>query len=228
MTERKRICIDGGHGGTDSGAVGPNGFKESTATLAVAMLLGALLAPDFDVFYTRRTDDFVSLERRAIIANDGQADAFLSIHCNSGDPGKGTGFEVYTTRGETPADAFATDIFAAYLAEFPELAARLDMSDGDPDKEADFAVLRKTRMKAILFELEFIHTYQGEAWLKDPKNQARCAKALAAGARKHFGIFQSNQKDSSLPSTVEQTVGPKVGPAIALTEELLTTLRALG
>jgi N-acetylmuramoyl-L-alanine amidase len=218
---KKIICIDAGHGGTDSGALGPNGLKESHVALAVAMMLGAILTEDFEVFYTRRTDDFISLERRAIIANDGQADAFLSIHCNSGDPGKGTGFEVYTTRGKTPADAFATDVFAAYLAEFPELAARLDMSDGDPDKEADFAVLRKTRMKAILFELEFIHTYPGEAWLKDARNQARCAKALAAGVRKHFGAA------GEITFSEEKTTGPKVGPAIALTEQLLTTLRAL-
>jgi N-acetylmuramoyl-L-alanine amidase len=70
----------------------------------------------------------------------------------------------------------------------------MDMSDGDPDKEAGFAVLRKTHMMAVLFELEFIHTAAGEAWLRNPANQSASARALAAGVRKHFGISTSNGK----------------------------------
>jgi N-acetylmuramoyl-L-alanine amidase len=152
------------------------------------MLMGAILAGDCQVNYTRRGDTFVELGLRAMMANDWQADAFISLHCNSGPPGQGTGFEVFTTVGESPSDRLATVAFEAFGAEFPRNARRMDMRDADPDKEADFAVLRRTHCPAILFELEFIHTGVGEAWLKDPHHQARCAKALAAGVRRFFGI----------------------------------------
>lgn len=188
---KPKIILDAGHGGHDSGAVGPNGLKEKDVALTVAMLLGAMLLPDFEVSYTRRDDTFVELSKRAMIANDWQADMFLSIHCNSGPAGQGTGFEVFTTVGETTSDRFATDLFQAFGVEFPGKARRVEMADGDPDKEANFAVIRLAHMRAALFELEFIHTATGESWLRSATNQAGCAKALAAGVRKHCGIIRS-------------------------------------
>lgn len=185
---KKIICLDAGHGGKDSGALGPKGEREKDVTLSVVMLLGALLTPDFTVVYTRRDDTFVELDRRATSANDAGADAFLSIHCNSGPVGSGDGYEVYTTPGLTASDAMATDLFTVYGLEFPDKRKRMDLGDGDPDKEANFAVIRRTNMRAVLFELEFIHTQVGADWLTDPHYQARCAKALAAGLRRHFGI----------------------------------------
>lgn len=191
MKRRPKLMIDAGHGGHDSGAVGPNGLRESDVALAVAMLLGAMLLGEFEINYTRRDDTFVDLGKRAMIANDWEADAFLSIHCNSGSPGKGDGFEVFTTLGDTRADDFATELFRSFGQGFPSKRRRMDMSDGDPDKEAGFAVLRKTHMMAVLFELEFIHTSAGEAWLRNPANQSGAARALAAGVRKHFGISKA-------------------------------------
>jgi N-acetylmuramoyl-L-alanine amidase len=188
MSNRPKIMIDPGHGGKDSGAVGPEGLREKDVVLAVAMLMGAQLVGDFEVNYTRRDDTFVELYTRATRANDWQAEAFVSIHCNSGPPGQGTGFEVFTTVGDSPSDLLATDVFKSFGAEFPANARRVDMRDGDVDKEADFVVLRRTHCSAILFELEFIHTQAGESWLRDAHNQARCAKALAAGVRRFFGV----------------------------------------
>jgi N-acetylmuramoyl-L-alanine amidase len=188
MSNKPRIMIDSGHGGEDSGAVGPMGLQEKAVTLSVGMLLGAILKGDCDIVHTRRDDTFIPLARRATLANDWQANAFISIHCNAGPPGHGTGFEVFTTIGQTQSDRLATEAFTAFGAEFPGSARRMDMRDGDPDKEADFAVLRLTHCPAILFELEFIHTVAGEAWLRDVKNHARCAKALAAAVRKFFGL----------------------------------------
>ena len=179
---KPKIMIDAGHGGHDSGAVGPNGLREKDVALAVAMLLGAQLVGDFEVNYTRRDDTFIELHRRAMIVNDWQADVFLSIHCNSGPPGQGSGFEVFTSIGQTPSDRFATDLFDAFGAEFPTKARRVDMRDGDPDKEAGFAVIRLTHMRAALMELEFIHTTAGENWLRSQTNQMACARALATCA----------------------------------------------
>lgn len=184
------ICIDAGHGGKDPGALGPDGLQEKDVALSVAMLLGAMLAPHFTVVYTRRDDRFIELGNRAMIANDAGADAIISIHCNSGDPGKGDGFEVFTTPGLTASDKLATDLFTAYAKEFPEKRKRMDLGDGDPDKEANFTVIRRANMRAVLFELEFIHTPAGESWLRDVRNRSRCAGALAGGILHHFGLME--------------------------------------
>lgn len=218
------ICIDAGHGGQDSGALGPNGLKEKDVALSVSMLLGGLLAADFTVVYTRRDDTFVALDRRATVANDAQAAAFLSIHCNSGDPGSGDGYEVYTTPGLTASDAMATELFAAFAAEFPEKRKRMDLSDGDPDKEANFAVIRRTRMRAALFELEFIHTSPGESWLGDARNQARCARALAAGMRKHFGMTSDQSTQSDQSAVISDQKEADLKSRILATMESLKTL----
>ena len=189
ISEPFSICLDAGHGGSDPGAVGPKGLKEKAVALSVTMLLGALLiGAGVTVHYTRQDDTFIALEKRAEIANKLKADLFLSIHCNSGPPGSGDGFEVFTTRGRTASDPFATDLFLSDADGFPEKHKRVDTADGDPDKESDFAVLRHTDMAAALFELEFIHTEEGEAWLADKANHAKMAKALFAGIMKHRGI----------------------------------------
>jgi N-acetylmuramoyl-L-alanine amidase len=203
---RKRVTIDAGHGGHDSGAMGPNGLRESDVTLSVAMLLGAMLATEFEVYYTRRDDTFVALGTRATMCNDANADAFLSIHCNAGPPGQGTGYEVFTTPGLTASDGFATDLFLAWGAEFPHASKRLDMTDGDVDKEAAFAVLRLTHCRAALFELDFIHTAAGEAMLGDRTWQMAAARALAAGVRKHFAIEESKVGKSKVEeSKIEES-----------------------
>ncbi|MCX6230190.1 MAG: N-acetylmuramoyl-L-alanine amidase [Bacteroidetes bacterium] len=79
------VVIDAGHGGHDSGALGSNS-KEKDVALAVALKLGKLIESSFSnvkVIYTRKTDEFIELYRRAQIANENHADLFISIHCNS-------------------------------------------------------------------------------------------------------------------------------------------------
>lgn len=81
----RRIVIDAGHGGHDSGTIGPGGVEEKDVALDVALRLGKILHQRLgaDVVYTRRTDKFVALEERTAIANRAHADLFLSIHANS-------------------------------------------------------------------------------------------------------------------------------------------------
>ena len=79
------LVIDAGHGGHDPGAVGATS-KEKDINLRVALAFGRLVegnCPDVKVVYTRKTDVFVTLNRRAQIANDAKADLFVSIHTNS-------------------------------------------------------------------------------------------------------------------------------------------------
>jgi N-acetylmuramoyl-L-alanine amidase len=92
-----KIVIDPGHGGHDTGTIGPNGLEEKDLVLDVGRRLGKLLQSRLgaDVVYTRKDDTFIPLETRTSIANQEQADLFVSIHANSSrDPGA-RGVETY-------------------------------------------------------------------------------------------------------------------------------------
>ncbi len=96
----RKVVIDAGHGGHDTGCLGSNA-REKHVTLAIALKLGKLIEdnyPDIKVLYTRKTDVFVELYQRATIANNSKADLFISIHCNSG-----------------PKTAYGTETFAMGL-----------------------------------------------------------------------------------------------------------------
>ena len=77
----------------------------------------------------------------------------VSIHANAGG---GTGFEVYTSPGQTKADPIATKLIEQLQKDFPEIKMRKDMADGDPDKEAGFYILKHTKAPAILAENLFM------------------------------------------------------------------------
>jgi len=109
---RKRIIvIDAGHGGTDPGAVGPNGTKEKDINLAIAYRLKDLLDKDdnFEVILTRKDDVFIPLAERTNIANENNADLFISLHCNASINRDTNGFEVYfLSEKATDSEAAAT------------------------------------------------------------------------------------------------------------------------
>ncbi|MGA9356087.1 MAG: N-acetylmuramoyl-L-alanine amidase [Terriglobales bacterium] len=92
-----KIVIDAGHGGHDTGTIGPNGLLEKDLVLDVARRLGRLLEARLgaEVVYTRRDDTFVPLETRTAIANREQADLFISIHANSSRDSDARGVETY-------------------------------------------------------------------------------------------------------------------------------------
>jgi len=83
--KKHKIVIDPGHGGNDPGAVGKSS-KEKDIVLSIALKLGNLIEQaynDIEVVYTRKTDVFVELFKRAKIANQNQAELFISLHCNA-------------------------------------------------------------------------------------------------------------------------------------------------
>ena len=102
-----RIVVDAGHGGHDTGTIGPNGLMEKDLVLDVALRLGKLLEQKLgaDVVYTRHDDTFIPLETRTAIANQNEADLFISIHANSSSDPAARGVETYYLNFTHSADA---------------------------------------------------------------------------------------------------------------------------
>ncbi len=93
-----RIVIDAGHGGHDTGTIGPTGLMEKDLCLDVALRLGKIIQqrlPGADVVFTRSDDTFIPLEERTHIANEAKADMFISIHANSSQDTGARGIETY-------------------------------------------------------------------------------------------------------------------------------------
>jgi N-acetylmuramoyl-L-alanine amidase len=92
-----KIVIDPGHGGHDTGTIGPNGLEEKDLVLEVSRRLGRLLETRLgaEVVYTRKDDTFIPLETRTAIANQARADLFVSIHANSSRDSAARGVETY-------------------------------------------------------------------------------------------------------------------------------------
>jgi N-acetylmuramoyl-L-alanine amidase len=92
-----KIVIDPGHGGFDTGTIGPNGLLEKDLVLDVSRRLGKMLEARLgaEVDYTRRDDTFIPLETRTAIANQDQADLFISVHANSSRDPDARGVETY-------------------------------------------------------------------------------------------------------------------------------------
>jgi N-acetylmuramoyl-L-alanine amidase len=119
----RTIVIDAGHGGHDTGAVGPSGLQEKELTLDIARRVAALLPDEAGVrvVLTRSRDQFVELRERTALANRERADLFLSIHVNAAPDGTATGTETYFLSNE------ATDGAARRAAEYEN---RLITGDG--------------------------------------------------------------------------------------------------
>ncbi len=94
----KTIVLDAGHGGHDVGCHGSTGSYEKDVTLNIILMLGKLIEqkyPDIKVLYSRKTDIFIPLQDRALLANNNDADLFLSVHCNANPNKSAYGTETY-------------------------------------------------------------------------------------------------------------------------------------
>lgn len=182
-----KVVLDPGHGGYDPGAVGPTGLQEKAVALQIAQQVGQLLqAIGIQVSYTRTSDGVPwpanvnqDLTERCKIANGTGADLFVSIHLNSG-----------------PAAAVGTETYCLQLGGNGEKAASLIQRGlvqalGLPDrgiKTANYYVLRKTSMPAVLTEVAFISNPREESLLKQSAFITKAAQAIAAGIAAYFGV----------------------------------------
>jgi N-acetylmuramoyl-L-alanine amidase len=119
----RRVVVDAGHGGRDTGALGPKGTREKDVALAIARTLAVKLkALGFGVVLTRQDDRYLTLDERTRIANDARADLFVSIHCNAARRRKLSGIETWTLN-------VASNRYAARLAAFENADADRSASD---------------------------------------------------------------------------------------------------
>ena len=125
------IVIDPGHGGKDPGAVGPKGTNEKDVVLDISRRLAKLLKNNLNlrVFLTRTADEFIPLSERTMIANNKNADLFISVHANASLKGNSKGFEVYFLSDN------ATDAEAQAVANIENSVIGLEQADGRQSTE---------------------------------------------------------------------------------------------
>lgn len=182
-----KIFIDPGHGGPDPGAVG-NGVTEEYVNLNVSIELARLLRnAGFDVrVYRTSSDENVladknaDLRNRAQMANNWGADYFISIHTNSSTNPASQGAEAYVYRLGGTSERLGKAILAS-IAE--ELGSR-----NRGVMAANFAVLRRTNMPAVLVELGYLTNATEALNLNSPAWQRAVAGAIANGIISYLGV----------------------------------------
>lgn len=169
------VVIDAGHGGSDGGT-GSGEIIEKDINLSVALKLKAILEDsNLEVVLTRSSDENVSLAQRASVANDADADFFISLHCNYyEDDGQIAGLECYyNSPDETESKVYAESIINAV-----SLSGDIKARDA---KAESFYVLRNTQMPAVLVEMGFLSNYSERQKLLSEDYQEILSQKIAEG-----------------------------------------------
>ena len=181
------IVLDPGHGGSDSGAVGPSGVTEKSVALAVSLKAQELLtASGYQVVMTRTTDidvaapgvsDAVELQAR-VNKTPPNAELFISVHCNAFSNGKANGMETYYA---------PTAVKGARLARLlNEELERLGGLNNRGVKAARFYVMTHSQCPASLIELGFITNHREEKLLASDDYQQKLAQAINNAVNRYF------------------------------------------
>jgi N-acetylmuramoyl-L-alanine amidase/putative methionine-R-sulfoxide reductase with GAF domain len=212
-----RIVVDAGHGGWDLGTVGRRGLLEKDLVLEIAQRLSKLLETRLgsEVILTRNDDSYVPLDERAEIANQAQADLFISVHANYSDLPSARGVETYYTNffsapnskdasahtnsivKNSPAPTLSPADLHERIEQSRRLAASVQRSlygtlsvqnPGLRDrgiKEAGFVVLTESAMPGILAEVSFVSSPTDEQKLRSDGYREEIAEALYKGIARY-------------------------------------------
>ena len=188
----KVIVIDPGHGGNDSGAIGPTGVMEKTVTLNIALRLQKLLeAEGATVYMTRSTDTEVSpkganasdieeLQARCDVANNHNADIFISIHNDSFTNGAAKGTTgYYYSRGSAKSRDLADKVRSGVIDQIG--------TQSRGTQSCNFYVVKHTDMPATLVEVAFISNPEEEKLLNSDDGAQKAAQGIADGIADYFG-----------------------------------------
>jgi len=197
----KNIILDFGHGGINKKGEYTTApakmFKFNNGDVAYEGVLNRQIGgflelylkmlPDYNIITTVAANDprDISLGYRVRKTNsyNPAETIFISIHCNASKSHRGTGFEIFTTKGFTNSDKLAEAIYleCEELYRLKDLPMRSDTSDGDHDKEVDYYVLRKTKCPAVLIECGFFDNVRDFVHLRNPYFQAALACQIYNG-----------------------------------------------
>jgi N-acetylmuramoyl-L-alanine amidase len=190
----KVIVLDPGHGGSDTGAIGPGGTTEKVITLSVARKVEALLEKEgARVVLTRRDDYDVfgpdasgrdELNARVAIAEYNDADLFLSIHADAAANPLANGTSTFYSKKSS------YDALLAY-----NLQQAMIQAEGLRDRSffpANFYVVKYSSMPAALVELAFVSNAKEEKLLNDPQVQQKMAQGIVSGLD-HFFVQASKK-----------------------------------
>ena len=163
------VVLDAGHGGKDPGAVGSSSSnREKDINLAITLEVGRLLkanCPDVKLIYTRSTDVFIELGRRAEIANKAKADLFVSVHTNAlpKNARKATGVQSYTLTLRTASTNLAVEKRENSVIALEGEAAKKYNYNPSPESNIMFELMQDHDMKesvnfAKIVQNEMVHT----------------------------------------------------------------------
>lgn len=181
--KREVIIVDAGHGGKDAGANSKKeGYEEKELTLETAFLVADCLKQlGYKTIMTRKQDAYVALDARAEMANSLDADLFVSIHYNYSVSKEAEGIEVfYYKEGKTPLSQRVSQ--SKILGQ--EVLKKIVKQTGAESrgvKQANFAVVRETKMPAILIEAGFLSNPVERARIHDQKYRLSLAQGIAQG-----------------------------------------------
>lgn len=180
------VIVDAGHGGSDGGTVSGK-IIEKDINLSVALKLKTILEDNnIEVILTRNSDEKMSLAQRTSVANDSNADFFISLHCNYyEDDAQIAGLECYYNSPDaTESKAYAESIIHA-------VSLSNDVKTRDAKTE-NYYVLRNTQIPAVLVEMGFLSNYSESQKLLSDDYQEILAQRMAEG------IFNKIKGDENL------------------------------
>ncbi len=174
------VAIDAGHGGKDTGAIGPTGLLEKDVVLDVAQRVReALVKSGVRVIMTRETDAFVELQDRPRLARQQGATVFVSIHANASTRPASSGSETYYL---SPQSQVLAQLVQEELARVPNLVPR-------GVKTANFLVLRESDVPSVLVEVAYVSNVDEEARLRQNAFRQRLAEAVARGVQRFLAVY---------------------------------------